>query len=269
MPDPTATRRPERRRRRGRGGAAGGDVRRPARVRDPRRRRHRRSPPAASSSAWAEAGRGMLAAADAAAGEPVTHAHVGTEDGEAFAVRHEGFALVAAAERFALAGADGVRHARGAARPRSRPGARRRRGGRLMPPKPHRVLLDRVSGYADEASAFLRRRRLTRLPVRPRPRARRPGPRLPAGDRGRPRALPRRLARDRRRGLSSAQPPSGCQSGKPSANCELDHAGAGLAPSARISHRSGNSRARRGRRRRRSGCRAARTPGRCRRTGRW
>ena len=53
---------------------------------------------------WAEAGRGMLAAADAAAGEPVAHAHVGTEDGEAFAVRHEGFAVVAAAERFTLAG---------------------------------------------------------------------------------------------------------------------------------------------------------------------
>jgi hypothetical protein len=53
---------------------------------------------------WAEAGRGLLAAADSAAGEPVTHAHVGTEDGEAFAVRHAGFALVAAAERFALAG---------------------------------------------------------------------------------------------------------------------------------------------------------------------
>jgi hypothetical protein len=33
-----------------------------------------------------------------------------------------------------------------------------------MPPKPHRVLIDRVSGYADEASAFLRRRRLTRRP---------------------------------------------------------------------------------------------------------
>ena len=53
---------------------------------------------------WAEAGRGMLAAADVAAGEEVTHAHVGTEDGEAFAVRHRGFAVVAAAERFALAG---------------------------------------------------------------------------------------------------------------------------------------------------------------------
>jgi hypothetical protein len=53
---------------------------------------------------WAEAGRAMLAAADAAAGEPVAHAHVGTEDGEAFAVRHDGFAVVAAAERFTLAG---------------------------------------------------------------------------------------------------------------------------------------------------------------------
>jgi hypothetical protein len=30
--------------------------------------------------------------------------------------------------------------------------------------KPHRVLLDRFSGYADEASAFLRRRKLTRRP---------------------------------------------------------------------------------------------------------
>ena len=33
-----------------------------------------------------------------------------------------------------------------------------------MPPKPHRVLLDRVSGYADEAAAFLRRRRHSRKP---------------------------------------------------------------------------------------------------------
>ena len=31
-------------------------------------------------------------------------------------------------------------------------------------PKPHRVLLDRVSGYADEAAAFMRRRRITRRP---------------------------------------------------------------------------------------------------------
>jgi hypothetical protein len=33
-----------------------------------------------------------------------------------------------------------------------------------MPPKPHRVLIERVSGYADEASAYLRRRRLNRKP---------------------------------------------------------------------------------------------------------
>jgi hypothetical protein len=33
-----------------------------------------------------------------------------------------------------------------------------------MPPKPHRALIDRVAGYADEASAFLRRRRTTRRP---------------------------------------------------------------------------------------------------------
>ncbi len=31
-------------------------------------------------------------------------------------------------------------------------------------PKPHRVLLDRVSGYADEAGAFIRRRRHNRRP---------------------------------------------------------------------------------------------------------
>ena len=29
-------------------------------------------------------------------------------------------------------------------------------------PKPHRVVFDRVSGYADEAAAFMRRRRLER-----------------------------------------------------------------------------------------------------------
>jgi hypothetical protein len=33
-----------------------------------------------------------------------------------------------------------------------------------MPPKPHRVLLDRVSGYADEAAAFMRRRKVARRP---------------------------------------------------------------------------------------------------------
>jgi hypothetical protein len=52
---------------------------------------------------WGEAARAMLAAADSAAGEPVNQAHVGTEDGEAFAIRHAGYSIVAAAERFALA----------------------------------------------------------------------------------------------------------------------------------------------------------------------
>jgi hypothetical protein len=33
-----------------------------------------------------------------------------------------------------------------------------------MVPKPHRVLLDRVSGYADEAAAYVRRRRALRRP---------------------------------------------------------------------------------------------------------
>jgi hypothetical protein len=33
-----------------------------------------------------------------------------------------------------------------------------------MPAKPHRILLDAVSGYADEAAAYLRRRRHMRKP---------------------------------------------------------------------------------------------------------
>jgi hypothetical protein len=33
-----------------------------------------------------------------------------------------------------------------------------------MPPKPHRVFVDRVSGYADEASNYLRRRQIARRP---------------------------------------------------------------------------------------------------------
>jgi len=52
---------------------------------------------------WGPAARELLAAADAAAGEPVSHAHIGTDDGEVFAVRQGGLALVAASERFTLA----------------------------------------------------------------------------------------------------------------------------------------------------------------------
>jgi hypothetical protein len=33
-----------------------------------------------------------------------------------------------------------------------------------VPPKPHRLLLDRMSGYADDAAAYLRRRRQRRRP---------------------------------------------------------------------------------------------------------
>ncbi|HEX6456831.1 MAG TPA: hypothetical protein VF009_09985 [Solirubrobacterales bacterium] len=33
-----------------------------------------------------------------------------------------------------------------------------------MPAKPHRILLERVSAYADEAAAYMRRRRVARRP---------------------------------------------------------------------------------------------------------
>ena len=52
---------------------------------------------------WASAGAELIAAADAAGEEPASHVHVATEDGEAFAVRHEGLVMVAVAERFTLA----------------------------------------------------------------------------------------------------------------------------------------------------------------------
>ena len=52
---------------------------------------------------WGRAGAALLAAADAAGAEPVAHVHVATEDGEAFALRHQGLAAVAVAERFTLA----------------------------------------------------------------------------------------------------------------------------------------------------------------------
>jgi hypothetical protein len=53
--------------------------------------------------AWGEAGRRLLEAADAAAAEPASHAHVATADGEAFCVRESGLAAVAVTDRFALA----------------------------------------------------------------------------------------------------------------------------------------------------------------------
>ncbi len=52
---------------------------------------------------WTAPAAALLAAADAAGGERATHLQVATEDGEAFAVRHEGLTMVAVAERFVLA----------------------------------------------------------------------------------------------------------------------------------------------------------------------
>ena len=53
--------------------------------------------------AWGEAGRELIAAADAAEGEPVSHAHIATGDGEAFCVREGGYVAVAVTDRFTLA----------------------------------------------------------------------------------------------------------------------------------------------------------------------
>ncbi|MGI9019331.1 MAG: hypothetical protein ACR2G3_01300 [Solirubrobacterales bacterium] len=54
-------------------------------------------------SGWARAGAAFLAAADGAGEEAASQVHVATEDGEAFAVREGGLAMVAVAERFTLA----------------------------------------------------------------------------------------------------------------------------------------------------------------------
>ncbi|HEY7152036.1 MAG TPA: hypothetical protein VH391_10175 [Solirubrobacterales bacterium] len=58
---------------------------------------------AGDAERWGNTGAALLAAADAAGDERPTHVHVATEDGEAFALRHEGLAIVAVAERFTLA----------------------------------------------------------------------------------------------------------------------------------------------------------------------
>lgn len=52
---------------------------------------------------WREAARGLLAAADSATGREASHAHVATEEGEVYAVRSGGLAMVAVTERFTLA----------------------------------------------------------------------------------------------------------------------------------------------------------------------
>ena len=52
---------------------------------------------------WLEAGRALLEAADEASGAIATHAHVATEDGEAFVLRLGAVAMVAVTDRFVLA----------------------------------------------------------------------------------------------------------------------------------------------------------------------
>jgi predicted regulator of Ras-like GTPase activity (Roadblock/LC7/MglB family) len=54
-------------------------------------------------SRWREDAAELFAAADRADGEPVEQVHIGTEQGEIFALRHAGFAAVAVTDRFALA----------------------------------------------------------------------------------------------------------------------------------------------------------------------
>ena len=51
---------------------------------------------------WREAAAELVAAADAAGGEPAAYAHIASGDGEVFLVRHGGLVAVAAAERFVL-----------------------------------------------------------------------------------------------------------------------------------------------------------------------
>src|SRR5438552_3105924 len=52
---------------------------------------------------WGHVGAEFLSAADAARDEPVARVHVATSDGEAFALREGGLAMVAVADRFTLA----------------------------------------------------------------------------------------------------------------------------------------------------------------------
>jgi hypothetical protein len=52
---------------------------------------------------WARDCRALFEAADRAGEEPVEQVHIGTTQGEVFAVRHAGFSAVAVTDRFALA----------------------------------------------------------------------------------------------------------------------------------------------------------------------
>lgn len=55
------------------------------------------------SERWREDVATMLEVADGAGGEPVEQAHIATEQGEVFAVRHAGLTAIAVTDRFALA----------------------------------------------------------------------------------------------------------------------------------------------------------------------
>jgi hypothetical protein len=52
---------------------------------------------------WREDAANLFAVADSAGAEPVEQVHVATEQGEVFALRHQGLAAIAVTERFALA----------------------------------------------------------------------------------------------------------------------------------------------------------------------
>ena len=52
---------------------------------------------------WREDAAALLDAADRAGEEPVEQLHIATEQGEVFAVRHEGLTALAVTDRFALA----------------------------------------------------------------------------------------------------------------------------------------------------------------------
>ncbi len=52
---------------------------------------------------WGEDAAALFEVADRAGGEAVEQIHLGTEQGEVFALRHAGLAAVAVTERFALA----------------------------------------------------------------------------------------------------------------------------------------------------------------------
>jgi predicted regulator of Ras-like GTPase activity (Roadblock/LC7/MglB family) len=57
----------------------------------------------AEDERWREDAAALFAAADGAGGEAVEQVHVGTEQGEVFALRHQGLAAVVVTDRFALA----------------------------------------------------------------------------------------------------------------------------------------------------------------------